>query len=69
MVFKIAVTILILMAIALVIWKIYDCDGWKSPVRIEYQYKQDNLPVSNIMVIKWEDTEWHQPTREYMGLE
>lgn len=47
----------------------YDCDGWESHRCIEYQYEQDNLPVSTVMVIKWEDEEWHNPTREYLGLE
>lgn len=47
----------------------YDCDGWESHRCIEYQYEQDNLPVSKVMVRKWEDTEWHEPTREYMGLD
>lgn len=47
----------------------YDCDGWESHRCLEYQYEQDNLPVSNVMVRKWEDEEWHQPTRDYMGLE
>lgn len=47
----------------------YDCDGWESHRCIEYQYEQDNIPVANIMVRKWEDTEWHTPTRDYMGLE
>lgn len=46
----------------------YDCDGWESQRYIEYQYEQDNLPVSNVMVRKWEDEEWHEPTREYLGL-
>ena len=46
-----------------------NCDGWESHRCIEYQYDQDNLPVSNVMVRKWEDEEWHLPTREYMGLE
>lgn len=46
----------------------YDCDGWESHRCIEYQYEQDNLPVSNVMVRKWEDEEWHEPTREYLGL-
>ena len=47
----------------------YDCDGWESHRCIEYQYEQDNLPISKVMVRRWEDTEWHQPTREYMGLD
>lgn len=47
----------------------YDCDGWESYRCIEYQYEKDNLTVSKVMVRKWEDTEWHEPTREYMGLD
>lgn len=46
-----------------------DCDGWESHRCIEYQYEQDNLPVSKVMVRKWEDEEWHLPTRAYMGLD
>lgn len=37
---------------------------------INYSYDTDNWDVQdNIRVRKWEDTEWHSPTREYMGLE
>ena len=46
----------------------YDCDGWESHRYSEYRYEQDNLPVSNVMVRKWDDKEWHKPTIEYMGL-
>lgn len=36
---------------------------------INYAYDTDNWDVQdNIRVRKWEDTEWHSPTREYMGL-
>lgn len=37
---------------------------------INYSYDTDNWDVQdNIRVRKWEDTEWHTPTRKYMGLE
>ena len=30
----------------------------------------ENIPVSdNVLVRKWCDKEWHEPTREYLGLE
>lgn len=30
----------------------------------------ENSPVSDsVLVRKWDDTEWHKPTREYLGLE
>lgn len=36
----------------------------------EYWYNEDegDKPVSSILVRKWEDGEWHEPTREYLGL-
>lgn len=37
--------------------------------RTEYLYEQDTEPVTAVKIRKWEDEEWHEPTREYMGLE
>ena len=37
---------------------------------ISYPPDKDDIAVSlNWNVRKWEDTEWHKPTREYLGLE
>ena len=41
-------------------------------VYVGWNYKEfeDDLPCSNdILVRKWNDTEWHEPTVDYMGLE
>ncbi len=32
-------------------------------------YTEDADPASNLLVRKWDDTEWHEPTVDYMGLE
>ena len=35
-----------------------------------YYTCQENDPIKDsILVRKWDDTEWHKPTREYLGLE
>ena len=35
-----------------------------------YNIIQENDSVSETMLVrKWDDTEWHKPTREYFGLE
>ena len=35
-----------------------------------YWYSQENCIVKNSLYArKWDDTEWHKPTREYLGLE
>lgn len=35
-----------------------------------YDVEDGEYPVSsNTLIRKWEDTEWHKPTREYMGLD
>lgn len=35
-----------------------------------YVIGQENVPVNaEYLVRKWSDTEWHSPTREYLGLE
>lgn len=42
-------------------------DMWFSTIHY-YWSGEDNTPAK-ALVRKWEDTEWHKPTREYMGLE
>ena len=38
--------------------------------RIYFNEDIENSTVGNgILVRKWDDTEWHEPTREYLGLE
>lgn len=40
------------------------CQNWN------YWYGQENCIVrDSLYVRKWDDTEWHKPTREYLGLE
>ena len=35
-----------------------------------YYNDQENNPIKDsLLVRKWDDTEWHKPTREYLGLE
>ena len=35
-----------------------------------YYNDQENNPIKgSLLVRKWDDTEWHKPTREYLGLE
>ena len=34
-----------------------------------YNYQENNPINDSILVRKWDDTEWHKPTREYLGLE
>ena len=40
------------------------CQNWN------YWYDQENCIVKNsLSVRKWDETGWHKPTREYLGLE
>ncbi len=32
-------------------------------------YTEDADPASNLLIRKWDDTEWHEPTADYMDLE
>lgn len=32
-------------------------------------YKENQNVTDGVLVRKWEDTEWHEPTAEYMGIE
>lgn len=35
-----------------------------------YYNDQENNPIEDsLLVRKWDDTEWHKPTREYLGLD
>ena len=34
-----------------------------------YNDKENNPIKDSLLVRKWDDTEWHKPTREYIGLE
>lgn len=46
-------------------------DGHISQCGIELRYYAENAneKVVQVKIRKWEDSEWHTPTREYMGLE
>ena len=34
-----------------------------------YNYQENNPIKDSLLVRKWDETEWHKPTREYFGLE
>ena len=37
---------------------------------VSFDEIDENSPVSDATLVrKWDDTEWHKPTREYLGLE
>ena len=37
---------------------------------VSFLYDDEHSPVSNVSLVrKWGDKEWHEPTREYLGLE
>ena len=43
------------------------CPNWNY---YDYYDDEENKPVKDsLLVRKWDDTEWHKPTREYLGLE
>ena len=45
---------------------------WSNAVYTEWSYINDeeNKAINeSLSVRKWDDTEWHKPTREYLGLE
>lgn len=46
------------------------CEYSSSP-SLAYRLENENKPVLDpeFRVRKWDDKEWHKPTREYMGLE
>ena len=43
------------------------CPNWNY---YDYYDDEENKPVKDsLLVRKWDDTEWHKPTIEYLGLE
>lgn len=45
---------------------------WANNVLSNWNYSTDDEAKAldeNLSVRKWDDTEWHNPTREYLGLE
>lgn len=47
-----------------VTWENYVLSNWN------YSTDEDNKALGeSLSVRKWDDTEWHKPTREYLGLE
>ena len=40
------------------------CTNWNYSIDNENKFLSENFSVR-----KWDDTEWHKPTREYLGLE
>lgn len=48
-----------------------DEDGFVSECGTELQYPQENAndKVVRVKIRKWEDTDWHVPSRKYIGLE
>ena len=48
----------------------YQVSGGRIWTEHHYDIGQDDDACSKfILVRKWDDTEWHKPTREYLGLE
>ena len=47
-----------------VMWEHYVLSNWNYSNDDESKALDENLSVR-----KWDDTEWHKPTREYLGLE
>ena len=47
-----------------VMWSKTICSNWN------YSNDEENKALDeSVSVRKWDDTEWHKPTREYLGLE
>lgn len=48
-----------------------NCIGDSSRAAIEWWYDQGHseTKADNVFVRKWSDTDWHEPTAEYMGIE
>ena len=41
-----------------------------AQVAFNYSVEESSFSVEGLVLVrKWEDSEWHEPTREYMGLE
>ena len=45
-------------------WSDTFCTNWNYSICKENEFLSENFSVR-----KWDDTEWHKPTREYLGLE
>ena len=45
-------------------WSNTVCTNWNYLIDNENEFLSENFSVR-----KWDDTEWHNPTREYLGLE
>lgn len=45
-------------------WSDTVCTNWNYSICNENEFLSENFSVR-----KWDDTEWHKPTREFLGLE
>lgn len=54
-------------------WLAHGNGQWRDAVsfvrRTDFFYTDDTNAVRDILVRKWDDSEWHEPTTDYMGLE
>lgn len=53
-------------------WRWYNVGDVTPYAQIDFRYSVEEgfHPVKRLVLVrKWEDSEWHEPTREYMGLE
>jgi hypothetical protein len=49
---------------------VYDSDRDKIDTGIMFKPSNESEPIVDVIKVrKWEDTEWHEPTVDYMGLE
>lgn len=49
---------------------VYDTDRDKIDTGIMFKPRNEHEPIMDeIKVRKWSDTEWHEPTVEYLGIE
>lgn len=59
----------------LAMWLAKGNGEWKNAIdgypcrRTDLGYCEDTNPAPFVLVRKWDDTEWHEPTANYMGLE
>ena len=50
-------------------WYNVKSDSWPSSDYL-YKYEKHDAPLTkDIRVRKWEDTEWHEPTVDYLGID
>lgn len=49
----------------------HTCDNSRGPIKTYWEYigPDNNAVVSGVYVRKWGDTEWQEPTVDYMGIE